>query len=221
MGRQVLCDAYGSLKPQQPEIAALLSSSPPTSLPSEEEVASCLNGIPGPESLARLALNRWSRSLGLAGHQDILNAFIKLYASESSSELKPAAKAFLEDVRGRLLQLVRDSLGKFGAVEGAVYDEVYGENADKSTIPAYLPVVSHFQLHFHDIPNDKSLHAAWAKCLADCGAQQLAAQDDSAAELGASAARRALVYLLSMGEDIAFLRLAQVLLHGACEFVFE
>ncbi|GLC34305.1 hypothetical protein PLESTM_000180400 [Pleodorina starrii] len=217
MGQKVLCDAFGSLKPQQTEIAVLLNTNSPSALPSEAVVSSCLDSIPSPEGLARLALNRWSRSTGLAGHQEILDAFIKLHVSESSAELKPSAKAFLEDVRARLVQLVRDSLARFGAVEGPVYDEVYGENADKSTIPAYLPVVSHFQLHFHDIANDKALHAAWATALAGCGAT-LAASD---AGLGNSPQRRALVYLLSMGEDIAYLRLAQILLNGACEFVYE
>ncbi|EFJ47249.1 hypothetical protein VOLCADRAFT_121006 [Volvox carteri f. nagariensis] len=217
MGQQVLCDAYGTLKPQQTEIAVLLSTNSPSVLPGEDVVSSCLETIPSPEGLARLALNRWSRSTGLAGHQEILDAFIKLHVSESSAELKPAAKAFLSDVRSRLVQLVQDSLARFGDVEGPVYDEVYGENADKTKIPAYLPVVSHFQLHFHDIANDKSLHAAWDSALAACSAELA----DADVGLGNSPKRRALVYLLSMGEDIAFLRLAEVLLKGSCEFVYE
>lgn len=61
-------------------------------------------------------------------------------------ELKPAAKDFLAEVRDRLVRLVLESLSRFGAVEGAVYDDVFGENADKSKIPSYLPVVSHFQV---------------------------------------------------------------------------
>ncbi|GIL91582.1 hypothetical protein Vretimale_9649 [Volvox reticuliferus] len=217
MGQQVLCDSYGSLKPQQTEIAVLLNNNTPSALPSEGVVTSCLETIPSAEGLARLALNRWSRSTGLAGHQEILDTFIKLHLSESSAELKPAAKAFLADVRSRLVQLVRDSLARFGAVEGAVYDEVYGENADKSKIPAYLPAVAHFQLNFHDIANDKALYAAWGSTLEACGAT-LADVDSG---LGNNPKRRALVYLLSMGEDIAFLRLAQVLLNGSCEFVYE
>lgn len=217
MAREVLCDAYGSLKPQQTEVAVLLSANPPSSLPSEDAVSSALGTIPTAEGLARLAMNRWARSTVLASHQAILDAFIKLHVSESSTELKPAARAFLELVRGKLVQIVRDSLAKFGAVEGAVYDEVYGEGADKSTIPAYLPVVSHFQLHFHDITNDKSLQAAWDSCLKECGADLGAAE----AEMGSSPSRRALVYILSMAQDISFLRLVQVLLHQSCVFKYD
>ncbi|KXZ53673.1 hypothetical protein GPECTOR_6g590 [Gonium pectorale] len=215
MAKPVLCDAYGSLKPQQPEIAVLLNTNPPTALPSDSDVTAAIETIPSPETLVNLALQRWSSSTSLASHKDILDAFTKLQAS--GSELKPAAKAFLETLRGRLIQLVRDSLACFGAVEGAVYDEVYGEGADKSQIPAYLPVVSYFQLHFHDISNDKALYTAWSDALRASGAELGNAEDEG---LGSSPSRRALVYLLSMGEDMAFLRLAQVLLHASCTFVY-
>ncbi len=83
MGQQVLCDAYGTLKPQQTEVAVLLNTNPPGALPSEEVVTTCIESIPTPEGLARLALNRWSRSTDLAGHQEILDAFIKLHGETS------------------------------------------------------------------------------------------------------------------------------------------
>lgn len=79
--KKVLCDAYGSLKPKQTEIAVLLNSNSPSALPSEDVVTGCLESIPSPEGMARLALNRWSRSTDLAGHQEILNAFIKLHGT--------------------------------------------------------------------------------------------------------------------------------------------
>lgn len=66
--------------------------------------------------------------------------------SESSAELKPAAKAFLEQVRAKIVDLVKVSLASYGDVEGAVYDEVFGEGYDRSTVPGYLPVVSYFQV---------------------------------------------------------------------------
>ncbi|KAG2442107.1 hypothetical protein HYH02_009596 [Chlamydomonas schloesseri] len=218
MSTKVLCDAYGTLKPNQPEIAVLLSTNPPKAAPEDAVVASCLASFPSPEGLARLALNRWSRSTGLAGHQEILDAFIKLHVNESSAELKPPAKAFLEQVRAKIIDLVKASLAAYGNVEGAVYDEVYGEGYDRSTVPGYLPVVSYFQLHFHDIANDKALAAAWASALAACGSDLGSAP---AGTLGNSPARRALVYLLSMGEDIAYLRLSQALLNATHEFVYE
>ncbi|KAG2496378.1 hypothetical protein HYH03_005606 [Edaphochlamys debaryana] len=217
MGK-VLVDAFGTLKPNQPEIAVLLNTSPPTALPDAATQAAVLESFPTAEGLARLAMNRWSRSSGLSGYQEILNAFIKLHVSEASVDLKPAAKEFLSNFRTRVLQLVKESLAEFGNVNGPCYDEVYGENADKSQIPKYLPVVSHFQLHFHDIANDKALFAAWADCVTACGASL---PQTSEPGLGNSPSRRALVYMLSMAEDIAFVRLAQVLLSQSCEFEFE
>ena len=220
MSKQVvLCDAYGTLKPQQingrqAEMSDLLNSFQPSTAPSAEVVAAALSAFPTAEGLARLAQNRWARTTFVAGHQEILDAFIKMFESEASSSLKPAAAQFMADFRGRIVKLVQDSLALFGACEGAVYDEVYGEGADKAKIPAYLPVVSHFQLFFHEIGNDPAVQAAWVACLAACQAE-LPTQE---AGLGSSPARRALIYMLSLGEDIAYVRLCQALLHASCEF---
>lgn len=219
MATVVLCTEYGTLKPQQvngrqAELADLLVSFPSSMPPAGDVLAAVMATIPSADGLLRLAQKRWATSSSVAAYQAILDAYAKLF---EGGAIKPAALDFMTELRARLVGLVQDSLALFGACEGAVYDEVYGEGADKALIPSYLPVVSHFQLHFHEIVNDPALGKRWAEALQACGAA-LPEQEDG---MGSSPARRALVYMLSLGQDIAYLRLCQALLHASCQFSYQ
>lgn len=92
--------------------------------------------------------------------------------------------------------------------------QVFGEGA--TGIAGYLPSTSHFQLYYHELVNSKALFASWEAALAGCGANLNA---DSAG-IGFSASRRGYVFLLSLAQDIAFLRLCQALLAPSCTFTY-
>lgn len=216
-------DLFGQMKPLDVngkhvrEMAPLLADFP-TAKPAAEVLQSALSTLPTAQGLVRLIQTRWARQTHVADHQPILDAMTRLFVDEASPDLKPAATAFFTSILQRIKDLIVQSVDKFGQTTGDVYDDVFGESTDKSTVPGYLPSVAHFQLYYHEIVNSKEVFKAWEDCLAGCGTQIASASGPGL--VGSSAERRVFTYLLSLAQDISYLRLCAALLNGSVTFQY-